>query len=169
MTTLSLAARNMLIQDVTLTALLGRSSTWSSWVFDQKPLGVKVEGTSRCLIVVNEGSPWTSPNEHNTMKFPTLLVDIWADPTRNDDKSVKHWDADTKIENIQDELDRLLHLVDPGTSHGMPYVWGTAAQVATQTGVVIAGCLRISGPEISPIRDSDGSFMGRLTYGVNRP
>jgi len=169
MTTLSLGARNMLIQDVPLVTLLGKSASWTSWIFDQKPINVKVEGTSRCLIVVNEGKPWTAPNGHNTMKFPTLVVDIWADPTRNVDKSVKFWDASTKIEDIQDELDRLLHLVDPSTSNGMPHMWGTAEQVAAGTGVVIAECKRSSGPDVNPIRDSDGSLMGRLTYNVNLP
>lgn len=169
MTTLSLGARNMLIQDAPLTALLGKSASWTSWIFDQKPVNVKVEGTSRCLVVINEGRPWTSPNGHNTMRFPTLVVDIWADPTRNADKSVKFWDSTTKIETIQKELDRLLHLIDPSTPDGMPRMWGTAAQVAARTGVVIAECKRASGPEITPIRDSDGSLMGKLTYNVNLP
>lgn len=169
MTTLTLAARNYLAQDTLLRAQLGRSVSWDTWVFDTNPLNVKVEGTSKCLIVVNEDGTWTSPNDHNTMRFPKLNIDVWADPTRNDDKSVRLWDADTKIEAIQKNLDRLLHLVDPGTFQGMPMIWGTASQMAAQTGVVIAGCLRLSGPDLTPIRDSDGSFMGRLTYGVNLP
>lgn len=169
MTDLSLALRNYLAQDAELRALLGRSVSWDTWIFDESPLNVKVEGTSKCLIVINEQGTWTSPNGHNTMRFPQLIVDVWADPTRNADRSVQKLDAKTKIQDIQTVLDRHLHLTDPATSAGMPYIWGTAAQVAGKTGVVITGSHRSSGPNFSPIRDSEGSWMGQLTYDVNVP
>lgn len=169
MTELSLAARNFLAQDAGLRALVGRSASWDTWIFDENPINVKVENTSRCLIVVNEDGTWTSPNDHNTMTFPQLVIDVWADPTRNEDRSVKVNDAKSKIERIQKYLDKHFHLVDSGTRQGMPYVWGTGAQVASKTGVVVAGSHRMSGPVFSPIRDTDGAYMGRFTYGVNVP
>lgn len=169
MTDLSLAVRNLLAQDTGLTALLGKSQSWPTWIFDERPVNVKVENTGKCLIVINEGPQWTEPNQHNTMKFPTILVDIWADPTRNTDKSVKMFDATKKIEDIQDFVDKHLHLVDPGDASGNPRIWGTAQQIATKTGVIVTGSFRRSGPEFSPIRDAEDAYMGRLIYGINKP
>lgn len=167
MTTLSLNVRNFLAQRESLTALLGSSPTWDTWIFDQRPIGVKIENTQRCMIVVNEFRPYTAPNDHNTMRFPQITIDIWADPTRNSNKSVKTYDADTKIERIQKEIDAVMHTVDMGTPGGMPHIWGTAEQVANKTGSVIAGSTRIDGPDYSDVKDSDGTRMGRLLYGVN--
>lgn len=169
MTELSLAVRNLLAQDAGLKALLGKSQSWDTWIFDEKPVNVKVENTGKCLIVVNEEGQWTTPNAHNTMKFPTLLIDIWADPTRNADKSVNRFDAKKKIEDIQNFVDKYLHLVDPGDSNGNPRIWGTSGQMADKTGVVVTGSQRLNGPIFSPIRDAEEAYMGRLTYGVNQP
>lgn len=169
MTRLSLAARNYLAQDPALRAHLGRSASWDTWIFDEDPVNVHVENTQRCLIVVSEGQPWSAPNGHNTIEFPTLTVDIWADPTRNSDLSVRLFDAKTKIENIKRLVDRHFHLVDPATSTGMPYIWGTAEQIANKTGVVVTQSKRRSGPDYSPVRDSEGSWMGRLIYEVSVP
>lgn len=169
MTTLSLAVRNYLALDHELRSLLGKSVSWETWIFDEDPLNVHVENTGKCLIVVRERGTWASPNDHNSMRFPRLLVDIWADPTRNPDRTIRQWDAATKIEQIQARVDSHLHLSDPGTSAGMPYIWGTLEQVVNKTGVVVAGSLRKSGPDISPIRDTEGALMGQLTYGINLP
>ena len=169
MTDLSLAARNFLAQDADLRALLGRSASWDTWIFDQSPINVRVENTSRCLIVVNEEGQWTSPNPHNTMRFPRLVVDIWADPTRNQDRTVQLFDAKSKVEDIVKIVDRKFHRVDPGTPDGRPLILGTAEQILAKTGVVVTGILRSSGPDYSPIRDCEGAFMGRLVYDVNVP
>ena len=169
MTDLSLAIRNYLAQDAGLRELLGRSISWDTWIFYENPINVKVENTGKCLLVINEDGTWTSPNDHNTMRFPRVYIDIWADPTRNEDRSVKVNDAKSKIERIQKLLDKHLHLTDAGTRQGMPYIWGTTDQVASKTGVVVAGSHRVDGPTLSPIRDTDGAYMGRMTYGVNVP
>ena len=167
MTTISLAATNLLAQDYTLSTLLGRSQSYPIWVCDEEPVNIKVEGTSRCLIVVNEEGTWTSPNEHNTMRFPRLQVDIWADPTRNEDKSVRFHDAKTKIMAIQEVVDSYFHMVDPSGPEGLPRFWGTLDEILSHTGVMVVGSHRLTGPEFFPIRDGDGGFMGRSTYGLN--
>lgn len=171
MTTLSLAARNELARIPELTSLLGQSVSWDTWIFDTKPVKVAVEGTSRCMIVVNQGTAHAGANDHNTLRFPRLLVDIWADPTRDttkQSKPVKVDDAQTKIEAIARIVDRVFHRVDSGTSAGNVLIWGTAEQVAAKTGVIISGSKRIDGDvDYSQVKDSDGTWMGRLTYAVN--
>lgn len=169
MTTLTLAARNYLAQDTGLKNLLGRSPLWDTWIFDEDPLNVRVENKGTCLIVINEEDQWTSPNQHNTMKFPRLIFDVWADPTRNADRSKKLNDAKSKIEAIQKYLDKHFHRTDPATPEGMPLMLGTAEEIAAGTGVVITGSFRLSGPTFSPIRDTDGAFMGQFAYAINQP
>ncbi len=166
MTALSLAVQRTLARDTALTSLLAKSTILGPWVFDEKPTGAKIEGTQKCLIVINEGPQWTSPNTHNTLKFPTLYVDIWADPTRNDDGSVRVENAKNKIENIQKQVDRILNRMDSGTDAGGLIIFGTAAQVSTKSGVAVASSKRMAGPVYSEVTDSLGSWMGRLTYSI---
>lgn len=167
MTQLSLGIRNLLAQDSELKALLGRSQSWDTWIFSDDPVGVKVENTQKSLIVVTENGTWTAPNGHNTERFPRVFVDVWSDPTRNANLGVKVFDAKDKIEAIVKVVNKHLHTVNLSNPQGMPYIWGTAEQIADKTGVVVAGSQQLEGPDYSPIRDSTGSFMGRVTYGVN--
>ena len=166
-TKLTLDIRNTLAQDLTLTTLLGKSQTWATWIFDESPVGVRIENTSSCLIVVSEDDQYTSPNAHNSMEFPRVFVDIWADPLRNTDRSIRVNDATTKIKNIQRLVDKHLHLVSPSGPLGAPVIWGTASQILAKTGTVVAGSTRLSGPRFSGVRDSEGTIMGRLVYGIN--
>ena len=171
MTTLTLAIRNELARIPGLTALLAKSASWDTWIFDERPVKAAIEGSQKCMIVVSSESPYTGANEHNTLRFPQVHVDVWADPTRDitkENKPVKVYDAKAKIERIFPFVDKFLHRVDPGSASGGVLIWGTAAEVANKTGVAVAGSLRLSGDiEFSPVKDSEGTMMGRITYGVN--
>jgi hypothetical protein len=175
MTQLSLDARNLLALDVELRGLLGRSKTFDTWIFDQKPR-VTLEGTQRVLVVLNEDGVHDQMNAHNTMQFPRLLVDVWADPSRLPDGSVQQDDADDKIKNVTKLLDRHFHTVNldvpPGTNDlyglpGYPRVWGTATQIKSVSGSVVLGSRRLSGPDFSDVQDGNGARMARLVYAVN--
>lgn len=169
MTELSLGARNLLAQDADLRALLARSAKWDTWIFDENPVGSKIENTSKCLIVLTEGDAWSGANEHNTEWFPTLRVDVWADPSRTENGTVKTFDAKSKIERIARVVDRHFHRVHPW-ERGEPLIWGTAEEISSKTGVVINTSKRATGSIIySPIRDTDGAWMGRITYNISRP
>ena len=149
--------------------MLARSTKWDTWIFDENPVGSKIENTSKCLIVVTEGEAWSGANDHNTAWFPTLNVDVWADPTRNENGSIKLYDAKTKIERIARVVDRHLNRKHPWEK-GIPLIWGTAEEISAKTGVVVATCLRASGNIVySPIRDTEGAWMGRITYNISRP
>jgi hypothetical protein len=175
MTKLTLDARNYLAQDPNLRMLLGRSVSWDTWIFDTKPYA-KIENSESSLIVINEAGNWQPRNQHNTERFPRLRVDIWSDPTRNTDKSVKVHDADDKIQAIHAVLTKHLHLVhqsvtrdDPawmGTP-GSTHIWGTDDQIEDKTGSFIVGSTELSGPELVNVTDSQGTRMGTLYYGVS--
>jgi hypothetical protein len=167
MTTLTLAIRNELAKVTPLRALLAKSKIWDTYIFDSRPLGGPIEGSQLAQIVVSGTRPYTGANDHNTLRFPQINIDIWADPTRNVDGSVKVDDAKDKIEAIFPHVDRVLHRVDRSQS-GSVIIWGTAEEVANKTGVVVSGSHRISGDiDYSPVKDSEGTWMGRISYGVH--
>ena len=168
MTRLSLAVRNTLAQDPRLQELVAKSPSWDIWIFDEKPVMARFEGNGKCLVVINEGEPWTDPNEHNTLLFPSLIVDIWADPDRKPDKTVLRDNAKDKIQAIARVIDTHLHRVDPGGADGGFIIWGTAEQISTKTGVLVTESKKRSGPVFSPIGDTDQAWMGRYVYGVNQ-
>ena len=166
MTSLSLAARNLLAHQPEVTALLPSSASWDTWIASEEPVGMAIENTSKCMIVISEGAPWTSPNEHNTLRFPTLLVDIWADPSRNPDKSVKRQDAKDKIVKISTQVNRHMHRVDSGSAAGGMIFWGSAVEIAAKMGVPIFSSVLARGPQFEPVQDSTGSWMGRYVYNI---
>lgn len=168
MTFLSLAARNTLAQDDRFRQWIPKSKSWDIWIFNEKPVLARFESNSKCLIVINEGEPWTSPNGHNTLEFPSLVVDIWADPDRKDDNTILIDNAKDKIKAIAKLVNEHFHRVDPGGPDGGYMIWGTADQMATKTGALIVESKRLSGPIFSPIAETEGAWMGRYTYGINQ-
>lgn len=168
MTRLSLAVRNTLAQDERFRQWIPKSESWDIWIFDEKPVMAKVEQSGKCIIVINEGEPWTDPNGHNTLEFPSLIVDIWGDPDRNPDKTVARDNAKDKIKAVAKIVDEHLHRVNPGGPDGGYIVWGTATQIETKTGVLVTESKKLSGPIFSPFEDMEKGWMGRYTYGVNQ-
>lgn len=167
MTALTLAIRHALSQDPVLTELLGRSTTWPTWIFSEKVGNVNFESWGRSMIVINETGQTSAPNPHNHMTFPKVTVDIWSDPTRNDDGSTRFDDAKSKINTINQAVNRTLHTVSLQAPGGRPIVWGTPEQVAAGEAFLIGGSSQLSGPDFSPIKDTENSWMGRCTYGLN--
>lgn len=162
---LTLSVRNFLAQQPDVTALLGSSPNWDTWIFADQPWA-KVENSSSAMVVIQQDDQWAVPNEHNTMKFPRLFVDVWADPSRNADKSIRVRDADDRILKIQEAIFRHMHTVSMNYG-GMPICWGTAEQMANYTGVLISGSSRKQETKFSPMANNDGGRMGSCVYGVN--
>jgi len=177
-TDLSLAAQRILVQDPAIleSALVGSDAMWPvGWVFPDKP-GVVIENTQLCAIVLWEDSPWTDPNPHNTVEFATLVVDIWADPTRNPDKSIKLDNAQDKIKRVAKTVTENFHLVEPGVpagaaaylgQPGMARVWGTPAQVAARSGIVLVSSVQSAGPQWNPMSNNPGGVRGRYRFNVS--
>ena len=164
MTRVTMAVRNLLAQDTDLRALLGSSQHWDTWIFDSKPY-VRLENKSKALIVINEDGQWAQPNQYSTQRFPRLLIDVWADPTRNDDLSVKRDDAQDKIEAITALVNKHLHTVSLHID-GHPIIWGTADEMANFTGLMVMGSSWLTGPTYSPVSDAQGAWMGRSAYAL---
>lgn len=169
MTNLALATRNMLAQQPSVRGLgvLGRSTKWSDgWIFADKPF-VVIENTGRALIVITQAGSWQTSNPHNTMKFPRIRVDVWADPDRNPDKTPKEYDADDKIQEVFKHIDSFLHTVNLDEPGGKTRIWGTASEVATKSGVTILSSQRLDGDiEYFDVADGNHARMGTMYYGV---
>lgn len=161
---LALSIRNYLAQQEDLRALLGKGTLWDTWVFADKPSG-KVENTGTSMVVISQQGSWTDPNEHNTLTFPQILVDVWSDPTRNADKSIRVLDADDKILAVHRVISKYLHVVD-NNRKGKPLCWGTAEQMANNTGALIDGSTRRREVDFANMLNNDGGRMGTVVYGV---
>ena len=168
MTKLTHDVRNFLAGDSNLTTLLGSNKLWDTWIFEEAPRA-EIENTSKVLVVVSQG-PSGAVNAHNTMKFPSLYIDIWADSTRNPDRSVRTMDADDKIEAVADFIRKNLHTVNLDSTDasyrytgdaGFVQVWGTDEQILERTGVFILGGI-LSEPDYYDVDDAEGTRMGRM-------
>jgi hypothetical protein len=164
---LTLSIRNFLAQKHDLTALLGSDSKWDTWIFADEPFA-KIERTGRSMVVITKEGGWTAPNEHNTMKFPRVYVDVWSDPDRNRDGSVKRNNARNKIDAVHDAIAQYLHTVSMH-SNGRFLCWGNREQMDTMTGLIVLGSVRQNEPDYSPVADGNGAWMGRVSYGINLP
>lgn len=67
-----------------------------------------LETSSGKAIVCLEDPGWATPVPDKTIEFPTLVVDCYADPTRDGDKMIRTYDAEEKAlalaRVVKDEL-----------------------------------------------------------------
>lgn len=132
-----------------LTDLLGKFDDGDPYLFQDEIRFVELEGTQKTALVVCDGGSWNSGNEHNTMEFPRLRIDLYVDPLRDDDLNyVEPAETMRRGRRIWKVVDSLLHRPQGGTQ-----MWG---QVRTLS------CVKLGRPEPYPVTDGDGMlrFMG---------
>lgn len=182
MTRLTLDLRNLLVQTPEILAYvanktIGKGLAFTDgWVFDTMPYANIEKKSHQALIVITHDGTWQAPNEHNNMRFPRIVVDIWASPTRKADGSPVMHDADDLIEEIMDSIRPYLHTVNvdvpPDASPfmgtpGHPRIWGTAEQIAARTGSLVMASQSLGEPQFSDVKDGNGARMGRYQFGVS--
>jgi hypothetical protein len=165
MTKLVYAVRNMLVQHTEVTSLLGIDDLDDPMIYAYSPEAT-IENTGKSMIVINVESGWGA-NDHNTARFPTLVIDIWSDPTRNADLSVQKKDASLKAEAVYEAIDKLLHLVDKSVPGGGAVYWGTATEIANKTGIRINSSARQNEPMERPAFDNQGAVVWTVRYDVS--
>lgn len=100
------------IQALVTEGLIGKDNAWvNGWIFAYDIIG-KIENTQKCAVVVSYGGGWRAPEEGSQERFPIVVVDIWADPTRHPDNSVKVADAESKAFRVYSEIRKVLHLLE---------------------------------------------------------
>lgn len=164
---LALDARNWLAQQPEVTSLLGSDEIWATWIFANESPHRRIENTQKCAVVIFVQDAWAPANGHNTLSFPRLFVDVWADPTRASDNSVSVQDAKDKIHSVYKAVDKYLHTLHRSTANGGAIRWGTAAEITDGSASIIVSSERLDGyPALSPVADGNGAWMGRVAYGV---
>jgi hypothetical protein len=146
------AARTHLAAQTALTALLGSDSVYATWIFQWEPY-VDFEGTSKVGVVLVARGGWTSRAFHNTASFPRLVVQIFADPTRDANRNVISLDARDKAWKVLEALDRSLHR--PG---GINELWGTVRVYQSH---------REDEPDWIAEPDGDGLVVCTVSYGLS--
>ncbi len=113
-----------------------------------------IEGSSGTAVVLSsDGGGWAAANTYNTLRFPRLVVNIWADPIR-----------DTKYNNV-------------GTGEVMRRVFATFKTIdghlhRTSGAEVMFGQLRIisstrlTEPVIYMVPDGDGLVRCLVNYAI---
>lgn len=142
MTDLLSACREHLLDQAAIVTLVGSDPKYANWVFRNK-LPTQVEGSGMVAIVLARRGEWAQPNQHNSMQFPRLRVECYADSTRDTQKRVTSEDAEDRAFDAQNLVADFLH--DCGN---VTHSWGT-----TET-LRIVGCLKITEPFPTPVDET---------------
>lgn len=146
------------VQEMVTDPYIGSDDAWvHGWIFDSN-LKVRIENSQRCAIVVSYGGGWFPSLESNTVRFPLVVVDIWADPTRKADMSVAVDDAKTKCFDIYDAVFKALHLVNRDTPSG-------GAIFFDQT--MITSSESLGDPDLTWVDEGNGARMLRGRFGLS--
>lgn len=143
--------RRYLLTNPALLDLLGSDDNWESYVF-RKQAYVGLEGTGKAMIVLNWASGWASPNMHNTTQFPTLQVEIYADPDRTvmGFPTDSHNSPDDRVEDVFTMLNPMLH-------------W-TVKRIADFNGVRVTNSTLAGEPDTMDVPDGDGQVRMTVNY-----
>lgn len=146
------------IQALVAEPYIGSDAAWvNGWIFDSS-LSTRIENSQRCAIVVSYGGGWNVPLDGNTVRFPQVIVDIWADPTRAADNSVSVDDAREKALKIYDAVFSLLHRVKRSTDDGGAIYFGGVRVITSES---------LGEPDLQPVIDGNGAKMLRCRFGLS--
>ena len=150
------AVRRHLLDQGAITNLVQRR-VWKFVLrlFDDDGAPKALEGSGLAAIVLKRRRGWTSPDMQKTSEFPLLVVECWADNSREEDGTVIKLDAEDRAAQLYREVDRILHLADG--SHNQ---WPEGRSDA----LYIEGCHRAAEPD-GPLH-IDGAAVMRATYNV---
>lgn len=130
-----------------LTDLLGKfDSDGAPYLFQDEIRFAELEGTQKTALVVADGGSWGSSNEHNTMEFPRIRIELYVDPIRD---SMLNWTEPSEAQRrgrlIWQVIRKILHRPQGGDR-----MWG---QVRTLS------CVELNRPQPFKVTDGDGMLM----------
>jgi len=146
-----LATRRHLAEQEDLTALLGSGNGYDTWIF-QNRLYVPVEQTGKAALLIRQQGSWSSPNAHNTVRFPMIVIEVYVDPKRDDLRNSVSFNLQPQIDEIFQELDKALH-----RAKGKVEMWSTLRTLGSE---------RMSEPDYFPQQDTENVWVARVTYAV---
>lgn len=132
--------------------VLGAFDDGTPWIF-QRSLHVTIEGSQSAGLVISYRGGWGAPNQHNTLEFPRLGLELWVDPLRDAlNNTVETAETERRAAAILRVIDRVLHRPQGGDQF-----WGTVRTV---------GCLRLGEPNFYSVPDGDGVVRAEVFYGA---
>ncbi len=147
------AVINLLLQP-SVVAVLGATPAGSPWLF-QHALYVAVEGTSSTAAVIRRAGGWAGANEHNTMSFPRLSLELYCDPQRDSGKNITDpGEVWRRIDAAYQAFDRVLHRPQGGEQW-----WG---EIRTSS------CSRLAEPTMYAVPDGNGLLRAQVFYAVEQ-
>lgn len=158
MTDIVAAARAFLASQQEIYTVLGSDEIWDLWLF-QETLYTRVESTQKTACVLKLANGWTAPNAHNTLRFPRLQTDFYADPDRDlGDNNKAPLSAKDKILAAHAVVDRFLH--DTVNSE----IWWP--DINSPYAARIIRSVRQGELEFNPFSDGDGMQKATVFYAI---
>lgn len=134
-------------------AALGSFPDGKPYLF-QRSTWVNLEGSQATAATLFRAGGWAGPNQHNSMRFPRLGLEISADPQRDaaNNPAGLAAEAELRLVDTFNVIDRFLHRPQSGVQ-----MWGTVRTI---------GCARLAEPAVFPVPDGGGMMRLRAFYGV---
>jgi hypothetical protein len=117
-------------------------------------LACEIQQTQKLAVVVQHEGGWATPNIHNTLRFPRLLVNIWIDPIRDAQGNKADPRIQARANACFEVIDKFLHMAAGGDLMFGP--------------VRVVDCVRLTEPAIDNVRDGDGMVLLRAFYAVTQ-
>lgn len=136
-------------------AVLGAYDDDTPYLYQNK-LWSRVEITQSTAAVIRQAGGWAGANITNTMRFPRLVLEIWADPLRDSMGNITEpGETYRRIRDAYNVLDKRLHRPQGGDQ-----MWGSVRTIS---------CVRLTEPdEPFPIPDGDGLLRLTAFYAVEQ-
>lgn len=125
--------------------------TGTPWLFQHELWGA-VEGSQATAAVISRAGGWAGPNEYNTLRFPRISLQIYADPLREAGNVSMPGETWRRVEATFRVFDNLLHRPAPTV-----IMWGSIRTIT---------CTRLGEPVVYPVPDTDGMIRLQVFYGV---
>lgn len=121
-----------------------------------------VQGTGTSAVTLNCRGGWGAANDHNTARFPQLLVFVWSDLTRpnNDNGMIQARDAEQRCGRVAEAIENLFH--DPANHLGFI---GTPADFPPH-GVFIHKSVQGMQLNITDVPNGDGVVKGEIRFNL---
>lgn len=117
-------------------------------------LWTTMEGSQKTSIVLAHEGGWATPNLHNTLRFPRLVLNVWADPLRDAQNNNIDPRVRGRANACYEIVDRFLHM-----TAGAERMFGT---------IRVVSCVRITEPVIADVQDGDGLIRLQVFYAVTQ-
>lgn len=137
-----------------VTTLVGTSTEWGPWIFRHKPY-VSLEGTGSAMVVLVQ-RPNGAPNRHNTARFVTLQVEVYADVPRDASGHPSGRTAEEVAEDVFLAIDAVCHVAAQ-----RPITWGDGNGRLRVVSSTRAGDL-----DVVDVPGGDGLVRGIVSYDV---